>query len=162
VWSAALLLPAALSVSCKPKVCQVDFEDCESPGTCGEDASPTMNPGANCMNCHTTDMLIEVDGDPPENDDYMWTAAGTAFTDEYGRKPAMGAKVRITDAEDNVIELLTNAAGNFYTEKEIVFPYHVEIEVNGKVEQDPSERDNGSCNECHSCGGEAGAKLFAP
>ena len=114
-----------------------------------------MLPGANCLACH--------DGTNNEEDEApRFDAAGTAFLDLGGSEPVVGALVRITDANDVVVEMETNSAGNFYTTRTLVFPIDAEIEVDGTVRTMAASVGVGGCNACHACDGEAGGKLTGP
>ena len=134
-------------------VCDTKNEDC-GPGRCGGEGSK-MLPGADCLACH--------DGSSGGEDEAgRFGAAGTAFVDYGGSDGLSGALVRITDANDTVVEMQTNSAGNFYTNRNLVFPIDAEIEVNGTVLAMAASVDVGGCNSCHACAGAAGGKLTGP
>ena len=110
---------------------------------------PLMLPGANCLQCH----------------EYM-DAVGTAFMNANGDEPLEGAIIRLTDAEGAIVESTTNEAGNFsfgdMGGHTLVFPVTAEVEVDGAIAAMIEPVETGSCNSCHSCDGEAGAKLHGP
>lgn len=131
--------------------CVTRNEDCE-PGSCGGEGS-RMLPGSNCVACHAPGG----DRGAP-----TWSAGGTVFQDVDGTAAANGATVRILDANDKVVELVSNTAGNFYTRQSITFPITAEIEVDGEVVKMETPVESGGCNECHACEGAAGGKLHIP
>jgi hypothetical protein len=130
--------------------CDPKNEDCRS-GTCGGEGG-SMLPGSDCLVCHKSGG----------GEGGRFTAAGTAFKDLGGSDGLSGATVRITDANDTVVELNTNGVGNFYTTKSLTFPLNAEIEVNGTVLAMVTPVDVGACNSCHACSGAAGGKLTGP
>ncbi|RME52542.1 MAG: hypothetical protein D6795_06600 [Deltaproteobacteria bacterium] len=149
--------------------------------TANEDASPDnrnhaeeekeaeMYPGANCLACHTPggpgaegDEGEEGEGDEEKKEGRIFTAAGTIFRDLQGSAPAVGVSIEITDADGNVIQLTSNAAGNFFTEEPITFPASV-VARKGDQEMIMSiPVPQGGCNTCHACSGAAGGKMFMP
>ncbi len=129
--------------------CNEANEDC-SPGTCGGEGGQ-MLPGADCLACH----------DGTNGEAGKFTAAGTVFSDLDGNDVVDGATVRITDADGNVVELTSNAAGNFYTSEALTFPISAEVELDGNVLAMSSAQQSGGCNACHACAGPAGGKLYA-
>ena len=134
-------------------VCDDKNEDC-GPGTCGGEGA-RMLPGADCLACHNGTSS-------EEEEQQRFGAAGTAFVDLGGSDGLSGALVRITDANNDVVELDTNSAGNFYTTSNFVFPIDAEIEVDGTVLAMTTSVDVGGCNSCHACNGAAGGKLTGP
>lgn len=134
-----------------PGVCDTTHEDC-GPGTCfGEGAR--MLPGSDCLACHTRGSGVRAD---------VWTAGGTIFEADDGLAPASGVTVRITDDEGRVVELLSNAVGNFYTRSALTPPLTAEVERDGEVLTMTTPVPDGGCNACHACEGAAGGKLYAP
>ncbi len=115
-----------------------------------------MLPGANCLACH--EAGVPGDGDEEEE----MTAAGTVFADEWGTMGAANVIVRIIDATGYVVEKTSNSVGNFYTGRDLVFPITAQVERDGKVLEMDDPVDEGGCNSCHSCSGEAEGKLYAP
>jgi len=104
---------------------------------CGEDeeeGSATMNPGSSCLACHG------------------FTAAGTVFGG--GDAPASagisGATVKLTDSRvpPQVVTLVTNAAGNFFTSAALTMPLDVEITYEGNVAT--MSNATGACASCHA------------
>ncbi len=132
------------------KSCNTDNESC-SPGTCGGEGI-NMLPGADCISCHSRGGDREA---PP------FQAAGTVFTNRWGEQGARGVTVRITDATGAVFEEVTSIAGNFEMSQAISFPIQVEVESTAGIETMTDAVSTGACNSCHSCTGEAGAKVYA-
>jgi hypothetical protein len=61
-----------------------------------------------------------------------------------------GVIVRITDANLQVHELTTHAAGNFFLLQAIPTPCQAELEVEGDVIAMANHPDDGACNHCHA------------
>jgi len=95
----------------------------------GLEDGPLMLPGEDCLPCHDGATA------PP------FTTAGT-----WGPP---GRTVSISDANGKAVTLVTNAAGNFYTEEAIAFP--LRVSVAGEAMPDPVTY--GGCNRCHGAGG---------
>ncbi|MBN2799025.1 MAG: hypothetical protein JXX28_07740 [Deltaproteobacteria bacterium] len=130
--------------------CNEANEECTA-STCGGDGS-SMLPGANCLACHSDDVSSEAP---------TFGAGGTVFADADGAAPVSGAIIRITDADGQVVELTSNAVGNFYTRTDLAMPISAEVELNGNVMAMYTTPSTAACSTCHSCGGSAGGKLFA-
>lgn len=136
--------------------CNEANEAC-SPGTCwGEGAQ--MLPGSNCLSCHSRGSGAG-EADQPGS---WFTAGGTVFEDADGTMPAAGVTIRITDAAGTVVEMQSNAAGNFFTTTPLVTPLSAEVERGGKVQRMPLDVETGACASCHACNGAAKAKIYAP
>jgi hypothetical protein len=82
------------------------------------------NPGMDCGLCHRPD-------DPANNikgkaSNYVFTVSGTIYEDRAARRPLKGAEVILQDIEGNVLSMLTNEAGNFWSTAKIASnPYSV-------------------------------------
>jgi hypothetical protein len=118
-------------------------------------AGPTMNPGESCIECHSR-------GEGPR-----FTAAGTvmgALDDPDLCLGVEGVTVRLTDANGAVIEMQTNASGNFYTTQAIAMPFTAEIEDAGQVVAMATPQSSGDCASCHTDAGANGApgRVAAP
>jgi hypothetical protein len=115
----------------------------------GGGASPLMNPGDACQACH--------DGVAARS----FAAAGTVYLLPTAAvdQGAAGVTVRITGATGLVTTLVSNAAGNFYSEEPIAFPAQVEVELGGVVKAMGDALPHGDCNACHSPLGEAGGRV---
>ncbi len=162
-----LFLPFPQLVGCAGSsddgVCEVTNEDC-GPGACDSfaDDEEDMVPGAACISCHSPGNLEDEDRDEDEDEDELFTVAGTVFATSLGGGGVSGVTVRVTDAGGAVIEMSSNSAGNFFTSEAITFPVTAEVERGGEVLEMAASVESADCNTCHSCGGSAGAKLFAP
>jgi len=113
-----------------------------------------MLPGSDCLGCHSAGEI--------DDSDLVYNLAGTLFADADGTAPLEGARIRITDAEDQLITLSSNEVGNFWSRRALVFPAEVEVEVDGDVVSMVEPLQQGSCNTCHACDGKAEAKLHGP
>ena len=122
--------------------------------TGGDQESPEMHPGADCIACHTAK------GEGPQ-----LAIAGTVYAANAGKDAddclgSAGAQVVITDANGKQTTLTANASGNFLLDKKqstIALPYKAKIVYNGKERQMMGEQSVGSCNSCHTAGGANGA-----
>ncbi|MEZ4316861.1 MAG: carboxypeptidase-like regulatory domain-containing protein [Myxococcota bacterium] len=127
--------------------------------TFGNQESPLMHPGGNCIQCH------EDLGEGPR-----FSIAGTVFSnpDEPDDCNGLGGiEVEITDSEGSVWTTTTNAAGNFYFRANTVDPV---FPITALVRDGTAERamltpqSEGSCASCHTWQGENGAagRIVAP
>lgn len=119
----------------------------------GNEESPLMNPGQDCIACHTSE------GEGPR-----FSIAGTvmgASNDDDNCNGLSGARVQITGSDGQMIELTTNAAGNFFAREgqaSIALPYKaVVIGPTGKTNAMSAAQSTGSCNSCHTAAGANGA-----
>ncbi len=128
----------------------VDSKTCESGvrWTGGNEESPNMHPGGNCIDCHSK-------GEGPS-----FQIAGTVYdsllqADEcYG---SQGAQVVITDAKGKVVTMNLTESGNFFTEGGLTMPYTAKVLRDGKESKMLSPQSNGDCNTCHTATGKDGA-----
>lgn len=130
--------------------------------TCGSlqtTPGPTMRPGDNCLRCHTEGF-----GD----DAPTWTAAGTIFESPEADhcEGVEGVKVYLMGANGEEVELTTNAAGNFWTDKPLMdMGPGPRIEFEGRtMKMGRNLPSSPACNACHSnppVGGAPG-KIFVP
>jgi hypothetical protein len=111
---------------------------------------PLHRPGQPCILCH--DGAI---GDPQR-----FTVAGTVFQTPGAKEAAVGATVKLTDANGTSMEVTTNAAGNFYltpSQYDPVVPVQVLVNAGGSAVKMQTliagnlteEPNNGSCASCH-------------
>ena len=109
--------------------------------TGGDEESPLMHPGGNCIDCHS------------ENEGPDFTIAGTVYstpdakTDEFG---VNGAKIVIIDAANKVLEMTTNEAGNFFSWEKIKMPFTAKVVYMGKELAMPAQQSIGNCALCHT------------
>jgi hypothetical protein len=116
------------------------------------DEGPLMMPGETCLECHGGTALPN---EPPTiaapRVAPTWTVAGTVFVSEDA--PASGgvegARVHVTDADGNTLTMVTNQAGNFYTQVPLRFPLRAAVEYLGNVHEMEPDVPYGSCNGCH-------------
>ncbi len=129
--------------------------------TGGNEESPNMRPGHACNACH------EQEGEGP-----IFEVAGTVYATGHEPNDCFGEPsilVQVTDANDQVVELEANAAGNFMltaggAPAGFGPPYRI------KVVSDVGERamsmpaPHGDCNVCHTQDGDENAlgRIVAP
>jgi len=125
----------------------------------GGDETGLMSPGQDCVDCHSR-------GEGPR-----FQIAGTvmgASNDDDNCNGLAGATVQLTGADGVMIELATNAAGNFYSghgTPQLALPFTAKvIGANGKESKMVSAQSNGACNSCHTATGANGApgRITAP
>lgn len=133
--------------------------------TMGELESPLMHPGRACLTCHATVVGEDVKD--------MFAIAGTVFpslheVDDCDGASGAGLQVVITTADDQVLTLPVNAAGNFmYDQLElgpVAFPIHARV-VRGDLEVAmATPQMTGDCNSCHTEQGTNGApgRILSP
>ena len=105
---------------------------------------PLMRSGENCLSCHRAGG---------QAGSRIWTAAGTVFAsaDAPQEGGVEGATIRIKDASGKLVQLRSNAVGNFYTAEPLAKPLTMAIEYQGKIATMPIALDaEGACNACHS------------
>lgn len=121
--------------------------------TGGDEESPLMHPGRDCIACHT---------DRHEGPDLV--VAGTVYTrlhepdDCNGRS---GVVVEITGDDGHVFTASTNPAGNFFLYTmgtALVTPYTARVLVNGvAVSAMATPQTSGACGSCHTVDGTSDA-----
>jgi len=104
-----------------------------------------MDPGNACGGCH-------VAGHAP-----VFGAAGTLYESVNGsvRGGLVDATVEITDRDGQVVSLVTNDVGNFYTPSILTPPLQVTISKDG-VAASMRDAPSGDCNSCHATGSARG------
>lgn len=133
--------------------------------TGGNEEDPRMHPGVACDACHSGAKGGEEEGP-------RLLIAGTVYPSGHEPDDCYGVSsilVQVTDANDQVVELHTNSAGNFMLEDEEA-PAGFEAPYLVKVVSDVGERvmampvDNGDCNVCHTQDGtmDAPGRIVAP
>jgi hypothetical protein len=137
--------------------CEQD-DDAQSTDSVQTEPGPTMRPGDNCLRCHNP--LGQAARRP-------WSAAGTVFPtlDAERTEGVPGVTVSIEDAEGQlVVTLVTNEAGNFYTDAALPDPFFVSLENEGERIAMPCAPPAGSCNACHSPNpvGYAPGRIYVP
>ena len=122
----------------------------------GNHESEQMRPGTDCISCHARE------GEGPQ-----YTVAGTVMGGLGDTDDCQGVSdvtVRITDADGQVSDLVTNAAGNFYLRGTVAFPYTATLVRGGTEVSMVTAQSNGNCMACHTAEGAAGApgRIVAP
>lgn len=119
----------------------------------GDDESPFMNPGMDCVGCH------KAEGEGP-----IFQVAGTVFGVQSDPDLCQGKsaiQVEVVDKLGTAVTLTTNEAGNFYLDNhggtQLTLPFHVRVRAGGKEKVMMSPVSNGSCNACHTASGKNGA-----
>lgn len=116
----------------------------------GDRESPLMNPGQNCIGCHSK-------GEGPR-----FAVAGTVYTKldekdlDFGVE---GATVQVTDSKGQVLKLVTNKAGNFMSSRNATLSYPITAKVvyKGKELAMATPQKTGNCMLCHTSKGMGGA-----
>ncbi len=128
--------------------------------TRGEEGSALMNPGQDCVFCHRNEPSAP-----------RFLTAGTVMAglhDVDDCDGVQGAVVRITGADGGVVEVTTNAAGNFYVPADagilIAVPYTATVFYEGRERPMAGAQTMLDCMVCHSARGGAGApgRIEAP
>ena len=97
------------------------------------------NPGMDCMQgCHN----------------HGFTIAGTLYQNATGNIPWVGAHVTATDANNNVIDMITYNFGNFYTKQAVAFPVTILASDCPSAAKMNASASTGHCNQagCHPGG----------
>ncbi len=118
-------------------------------GVSEEGNGPTMQPGNDCLNCHSSGRN-------------GFSAAGTVYVGAADTTGVSGVTVEITDAAGKKETLNSNSAGNFYTSASLTLPFKISVTRNGRTTTMSSNATSGGCNSCHVRGGAAGAHVMAP
>jgi len=105
------------------------------------------NQGEDCVSCHRPG------GKAPRT---LFTVSGSVFRSASGEPRetgAAGVAVVLDDAAERRVELVTNAAGNFWSKEEVLFPVRVTLRAlpGGAPRQGPADTcAHGNCNQCHA------------
>ena len=109
----------------------------------GLDGNPQMDPGQDCLTCHSANGPASSLG---------FSVAGTVYPAALA-----GAKGGLFDAEVDIIDLngrqlalRTNGAGNFYSAEAIAFPAAVSVKVGAQWFSMQKQAPTGQCNVCHA------------
>lgn len=127
---------------------------CDSSGVydvAGANGTPVMQPGQDCMKCHTAGGAAA---------GHQFTVAGTVFPTTQSSPDAgvQDVEVLIVDSVGTKLTLLTNEAGNFYTSEVLKAPVRIDIQQGNhrmRMVEAPPSPDGGlgtpiSCNLCHT------------
>jgi hypothetical protein len=140
---AICILLTALVFSCGGDPMRDRAEDALGPEAPGETPGPTHRAGQPCAVCHREDGPARA-----------FVAAGTIFERRGERKGAEGVIVELTDRFGARRVVMTNAAGNFFVNRDdwpAAFPVGVRLVVDGqpRAMQTVIQRES-SCAKCHS------------
>ena len=122
----------------------------------GNQESPQMHPGRECIGCHTSG------GEGPH-----FTLAGTVYANLEEPDDCLGVPgvvVTITDAVDHTVTLTSNQAGNFYTSQTLTMPIRAQLAFDGREAMMQASQSTGACASCHTATGSAAApgRIVAP
>lgn len=122
----------------------------------GDQESPEMHPGGNCITCHQSS------GEGPS-----YAIAGTvmaALDDDTDCNGAEAVTVEITGADGTVLSLPTNAAGNFFSKTAVATPFKAVVKKGSAVRAMNTPQSDGNCANCHTAEGTNGApgRIQAP
>ncbi len=119
--------------------------------TGGNEGSPLMRPGGNCIACHASGegLQFAVSGT---------VYAGAAEADDcFG---VSGATVRLTDSKGKVLSVETNKAGNFFVGARgpvLAMPFTAKVIFKGSERRMFAPKSSGNCMSCHTSKGANGA-----
>lgn len=127
----------------------------------GNEGSELMHPGGDCIKCH---------GQSGEGPTYE--IAGTVYeslTEEDDCGGLEGATIELTDINNNVFTMTSNAAGNFFMTPEqtegIEYPATVKAIYDGRESVMIGYVPYGNCSDCHTRNGNwtaAGGRVYVP
>ena len=116
------------------------------------DAAPGTGNGVPCRNAATPP------GDGHHNTgrscfqachNHGFTLAGTLYTNATGNTGFSGANITLTDNNNQTINIVTQANGNFWTMQPIAFPVLVVASACPSAVRMTLASANGNCNSCH-------------
>jgi hypothetical protein len=112
------------------------------------EGGPTMQPGSNCMSCHTG-------GEPGR-----FTAAGTVYAGGGSSAAGLaGAVVTIVPKTGTTVSLTTNSVGNFYTSAPLSPPLTISVSFGGHTNTMLGSASSGACGACHKPAGTSAARV---
>lgn len=160
VYLVVLCTLAACADEEGPNVVSVSPEICDSRlKWVGNEESATMKPGSNCIRCHTS-------SDGP---DFLF--AGTVYSSLDAEDDCFGvegATVVVADEAGTSVQMRTNAAGNFFLEREdapnLTPPYTTSVRYEGREIQMSEPLFSPNCVDCHdgSSGGRIPPRIVIP
>ncbi len=109
----------------------------------GFDGNPQMNPGKDCLECHSPSG---------EASNLSFSVGGTVYPAALAGTEGglFNAEIDITDFNNRQFTLHSNGAGNFYSAEPIAFPASVSIKVGGQIFAMNQQPPMGRCNACHA------------
>lgn len=148
LWLCLLTLMGCAGERDPPRLSSTSAEECASElkWTSGDQGSPLMKPGSDCLGCH------RVSSSAP-----TLLLAGTVYASNQAQEGCAGVPEVTIEVEDQAgqrLELISNQAGNFFLLDDgvnrLVTPYRVSVRYDGRALQMQEETFSGSCAECHS------------
>lgn len=134
--------------------------------TLGERESPRMHPGRTCLACHA---------DQEPDLATRFAVAGTVYPTMHEPDDCFGLDgaqtptyIEITAADERVVKLPVNAAGNFMYDREelgdLAFPITARAVQGDRERRMYTPQTSGDCNACHTESGANGApgRIAAP
>jgi hypothetical protein len=109
--------------------------------------SPEMEPGGDCIGCHASN------GGP------TFTIAGTvmsALHDDTNCTGVADVTVRLTGADGNTLDLVTNVTGNFYLpsgQASVKLPFRAAVIRGDKSVEMMTAQSDLNCADCHTAAG---------
>ena len=142
-----LALAALAGCNNGPEVCSTN-----SAWLDGDEESPLMHPGGDCIGCHTRE------GEGPR-----FQIAGTVMNDLKDDTDCNGiasVTVEITDANSKIFTMTTNRAGNFFLDPlagTVALPFKAKLSYQGRERAMMTPQSIGACATCHTPTGANGA-----
>jgi hypothetical protein len=115
----------------------------------GDEGHALMEPGSNCLSCHTG-------GEP-----VAFTFAGTVYGagDAAANQGLAGVTVTLTGSGGSDV-LVSNAAGNFFTSKNLGSNVRVQLSFGGvSIDRPGHLAGSDGCGRCHSASGSASIRV---
>ena len=147
----AAIAPALLAlVACSSSADNAAPNNCSTNKTwsSGDQGSPSMHPGGNCIECHSS-------GEGPH-----FSIAGTVMNDskdDTNCDGVSGVTIALKGSDGQTVTLTSNGAGNFYSSNAVATPYTVTLTYNGKTRQMTAAQTDMNCANCHTAEGANGA-----
>jgi hypothetical protein len=162
---AIALLTTSVLAACEPAPPEPAACSTGEVWTGGDDGSALMHPGMDCIGCHAQGGGEDEGED--ESEGPLYTVAGTvmgAFDDPDDCYGVEGVTVNILDADSTLFQLVTNAAGNFFTNDPVVLPYTITLDDGVAQNAMVTPQSDGGCAVCHTETGENAApgRIVAP
>jgi hypothetical protein len=108
-----------------------------------EPRGPLMRPGDNCLRCHSR---------TGEAKRKVFSFGGTIFAKADSPRCAGGeadVTIRVTDAAGKTVSVVSNDAGNFWSEEPLTPPFRMEAQRGDRIAKMPIDAPTGGCALCH-------------
>ncbi len=120
----------------------------------GDEESPLMHPGGNCIECHSRK------GEGP-----IYAIAGTvqgAATDNIDCNGIAGVTVSLLGSNGKTLDLTSNAAGNFFSSSTsgLTAPYRVTLTKGEKTVSMSASQTDFNCASCHADGSNVTNRIY--